>query len=97
MNILPIQWWRGETSPKIINGQRKTANIGIAACARLLPTSRIKRRSDPTLGSKVMNILLLGGGPAAGVLIVVMFCVGRIKKMKKRKNKNSADSFRTCC
>ena len=32
-----------------------------------------------------MNILLLGGDPAAGVLIVVMFCVRRIKKIEKRE------------
>ena len=38
-----------------------------------------------------MNILLLGGGPAAGVLIVVMFCVHRIKKREK-KRKKSADT-----
>ncbi len=34
-----------------------------------------------------MNILLLEGGPAAGVLIVVMFCVRRIKKIEKKRKK----------
>ncbi len=34
-----------------------------------------------------MNILLLGGGPAAEVLIVVMFCVHRIKKIEKKRKK----------
>ncbi len=38
-----------------------------------------------------MNILLLGGGPATGVLIVVMFCVRLIKKIEK-KRKKSADT-----
>ncbi len=51
----------------------------------MLATSRFKRGSDPTSGSKNINILLLGEGPAAGVLIVVMFCVRRIKKIEKRE------------
>ena len=80
---------------KINNEQQETTEINIHMCAWLLATRWIKQRSDRSVGSKNMNILLLGGGPAAGVLIVVMFCVRRIKKKENSRSEIAANSIRT--
>ncbi len=47
---------------KMNSGQKETAEINIHACAWLLATRWIKRRSDLTIGSKNMNILPFNGG-----------------------------------
>ena len=47
---------------KINSGQQETADINIHACAWLLATHWIKRRSALTIGSKNMNILPFNGG-----------------------------------